>query len=245
MSLLTNPPSWQSAGACLKLTGWLLGPLYLLMVSALYGAFLYAPTEREMGEVQRIFYFHVGAAWTSFFAFFIVFLGGLIYLVTRRQWWDHLAATSAEIGVMFTTIALATGSIWAKPIWNTWWPWGDPRLMTTMVLWLIYVSYLILRSSLPEGDKKYKYCAVFGIIGFFDVPIVWLSIRWWRTIHPVVITPDGAQLESEMVHALIIAVLACTVLYVTLLTLKTAIGLNATTTEELGQKLMDSRLTRA
>lgn len=244
MSLPTKPPSWQSAAACLKLTGRLLVPLYLLMVSALYGAFLYAPTEREMGEVQRIFYFHVGAAWTSFLAFFIVFLGGLIYLVTRRQWWDHLAAASAEIGVMFTTIALATGSIWAKPIWNTWWPWGDPRLMTTMVLWLIYVSYLILRSSLPEGDKKYKYCAVFGIIGFFDVPIVWLSIRWWRTIHPVVITPSGAQLESEMVHALIIAVLACTVLYVTFLTLKTAIRLDSTTIEELGQKLMDRRLTR-
>jgi len=135
--------------------------------------------------------------------------------------------------VVFTTMVLTTGPIWAKPIWNTWWPWGDPRIMTTMVLWLIYVAYLMLRSSLPEGETKYKYCAVFGIIGFLDVPIVWFSIRWWRTIHPVVITSSGAELEPEMIHALFVSVIAMTVLCVTLVMLRMAMRLNSSMAEEL------------
>jgi heme exporter protein C len=218
---------------------WLLIPLYILMVAALYGALLYAPTESEMGEVQRIFYFHMGAAWNAFLAFFGVFLGGFLYLFTRKQIWDRLAASCAEVGVVFTTIVLLTGSVWARPIWNTWLAWGDPRVMATMVLWLIYVSYFFLRSSLPEGDTKYKYCAVFGIIGFLDVPIVWLSIRWWRTIHPVVITSSGAQLEPEMLHALIVSVIAMTVLCVTLVMLRMALFLNYSMAEELAQELVE------
>lgn len=225
--------SWRLARFSLRVADWSLIPLYLLMVLALYGTFLYAPTEREMGEVQRIFYFHVGAAWNCFVAFLGVFLGGVGYLITRRQSWDHLAAACAEVGVVFTTIVLTTGPIWARPIWNTWWPWGDPRVMTTMVLWLIYVAYLMLRSSLPEGETKYKYCAVFGIIGFLDVPIVWFSIRWWRTIHPVVITSSGADLETEMIHTLIVSVIAMTVLLVTLVMLRVAMRLNGTVAEEL------------
>jgi ABC-type transport system involved in cytochrome c biogenesis permease subunit len=128
--------SLRLARRSLRITNWSLIPLYFLMVVALYGAFLYAPTEREMGEVQRIFYFHVGAAWNCFLAFFGVFLGGVGYLITRKRIWDHLAASCVEVGVVFTTIVLTTGPIWARPIWNTWWPWGDPRVMTTMVLWL-------------------------------------------------------------------------------------------------------------
>ncbi|MDA2930775.1 cytochrome c biogenesis protein [Acidobacteria bacterium AH-259-O06] len=234
----------RSAARYLRITGWLLIPLYFLMVLALYGAFLYAPTEKVMGEVQRIFYFHVGAAWNAFLAFFGVFLGGLAYLITRKQWWDHLAAASAEIGVVFTTIVLTTGPIWAKPVWNTWWPWGDPRVMTTMVLWLIYIAYLILRSSLPEGEKKYRYCAVFGIIGFLDVPIVWFSIRWWRTIHPLVITGTGEQLEPEMIHALVVSVITFTVLYLSLLMLRMAMRLNSSVAEEVGQRLLEERVER-
>ncbi len=225
--------SWRLAKLSLRIVNWSLIPLYVLMVVALYGAFLYAPTEREMGEVQRIFYFHVGAAWNCFLAFFGVFLGGVAYLITRKQSWDHLAAACVEVGVVFTTIVLTTGPIWARPIWNTWWPWGDPRVMTTAVLWLIYVAYLMLRSSLPEGETKYKYCAVFGIIGFLDVPIVWFSIRWWRTIHPVVITSSGAELEPEMIHALIVSVIAMTVLLVTLVMLRMAMSLNFSVAEEI------------
>jgi heme exporter protein C len=189
-----------------------------------------------MGEVQRIFYFHVGAAFNSFAAFFVVFVAGILYLMTREIRWDQLAVASVEVGVLFTTIVLTTGPIWAKPVWNTWFPWGDPRVMTTLVLWLIYLSYLILRSSLPEGDRKYRFCAVFGIIGFIDVPIVWLSIRWWRTIHPVVITSEGANLEPQMLNVLLLAVVACFLLLAFLVLLRTAMRLNEIVTAQLIQE---------
>lgn len=238
----TDSSLFNFATVYIRFARWLLGPLYMMMVLALYGVFLYAPTEKEMGEVQRIFYFHVGAAWNAFLAFFIVFLSGVIYLIVRKKKWDHLAAASAEVGVIFTTIVLCTGPIWAKPVWNTWWPWGDPRVMTTLVLWLIYVSYLILRTSLPDGEKKYKYCAVFGIIGFLDVPIVWFSIRLWRTIHPVVITKSGAQLEPEMTQVLMLSVATFTLFYIVLVAIGVALRLNASLLDELTQKVLDSRI---
>jgi heme exporter protein C len=238
---IQSVPELNSATRWLRWAGWLQVPLYLLIVLALWAAFLYAPTEREMGEVQRIFYFHVGAAFSAFAAFFVVFVAGIAYLWTRRVVWDQLAAASVEVGIVFTTIVLTTGPIWAKPIWNTWFPWGDPRVMTTLVLWLIYVAYLILRSSLPEGDRKYKFCAVFGIIGFIDVPIVWMSVRWWRTIHPVVITSEGANLEPRMLHALLIAVAACGLALAVLILLRGAMRLNAMSAERLIQELYDRR----
>jgi len=230
---------WKGSRTCLRLSTGLLVPLYLLVALSLYGAFLYAPTEAEMGAVQRIFYFHVGAAWNAFLAFFGVFLGGVLYLVTRRQIWDELAVAFCEVGIIFTTIVLVTGSIWAKPIWNTWWAWGDPRLMTTMVLWFIYVAYLMLRSSLPEGERRSKYCAVFGIIGFLDVPVVWVSIRLWRTIHPVVITSSGAQLDPRMIHALIVSVISMTVFLAVLVVLRTASRLHEVIAESMGQQLLE------
>ena len=228
----------------LTVVGCLLIPLYLLVLAAIYGAFLYAPTEKVMGDVQRIFYFHVAAAWISFVAFFGVFVGGIGYLVTRKKFWDSLAAASAEVGVLFTTIVLITGPIWAKPVWNTWWPWADPRLMTELVLWLIYVAYLILRSGLPEGDKKYRYCSVFGIIGFLDVPLVWFSIRWWRTIHPVVITSSGAALEPRMVQSLVISTTSFMVLYLTLVLLRLSMRLDATLAEELEQRTLHKKVVK-
>ena len=218
--------------------GWLLAPAYVLGALALYAAFLYAPTERVMGDVQRIFYFHVGSAWNAFLAFFVVFLASIAYLKTGRIKWDQLAVASTEVGVVFTTITLVTGSIWAKPIWFTWWPWGDPRVTTTLVLWLMYVSYLILRSSLPEGDQKYKFCAVLGIVGFINVPIVWMSIRWWRTHHPVVITSSGMNLEARMVHALFISVFAFAALYAALLCLRTSMRLQERLTQEMEVEVM-------
>ena len=217
-----NELSLIRAKRCLRIADYFQYPFLILVLAALYTIFVYAPTEQVMGEVQRIFYFHVGAAWNSFLAFFGVFLGGLLYLLTRQDFWDRVAVASAEIGVAFTTIVLVTGSIWARPVWNTWWPWGDPRVTTVLVLWLIYIAYLILRSSLPESDKKYKICAVYGIIGFLNVPIVWMSIRWWRTIHPKVITIEGIELDPRMTHALAISVLAFTMLYFALLNLRTA-----------------------
>jgi len=232
----TNLQNARTATSYLKAVRWLLAPLYVLMTLALYAAFLHTPTERIMGEVQRIFYFHVGAAWNAFLAFFVVFLASVFYLIKRHPFWDQLAVASAEVGVLFTTIVLVTGPIWAKPAWGTWWPSGDPRVMTTLVLWLIYVAYLILRTSLPENDKKYRFCAVFGIIGFIDVPIVWMSIRWWRTIHPVVITSSGANLEPSMKQALWVAVVAFTICYLTLTLLRISMRLQERVLDELSQR---------
>jgi heme exporter protein C len=193
--------------------------LYPLMVAALYCAFVFAPTEAVMGEVQRIFYFHVSAAWLCMLAFFVLFLFSIAYLVTGRAVWDRWASSSAEIGVIFSTLVLITGPLWAKPVWNTWWTW-DPRLTTFLILWLIYVAYLLLRANMPEGDKKYKISAVFGILGFIDVPIVFMSIRWWRTIHPVVITSTSMNLDPNMKVALFVALGAFTLLYAVLLHLR-------------------------
>jgi heme exporter protein C len=200
----------------------LLGATLAVGLAAVYMAFVYAPKEATMGNVQRIFYFHVGAAWTAFLAFFVVFLGGVAYLRTRDRRWDALALSSAEIGVVFTTIALAMGSIWAKPAWGAWWTW-DPRLTTTTVLWLIYVSYLILRGTIDEPERRARFAAVVGIVGFVDVPIVFLSIRLWRTIHPVLVKSEGFDMAPQMVQALLAALLACTLLYAYLLVVRTSL----------------------
>lgn len=198
---------------------FLLALLYPAMLLALYCAFIFAPREKEMGEVQRIFYFHLSAAWLCMLAFLILFVFSIVYLATGKRKYDVWASSSAEIGVIFATLVLITGPLWAKPVWNTWWTW-DPRLTTFLILWLIYVSYLLLRSNMAESDKKYKISAVFGIIGFIDVPIVFMSIRWWRTIHPVVITSSSMNLDPAMKTALFVALAAFTLFFVVLLDLR-------------------------
>lgn len=196
--------------------GWLVAPA---MVIALYAALLFAPREATMGDVQRIFYFHVPNAWVAFLAFGVVFVASIQWLRTRRYWWDCLAVSAAEVGIMFTTIALVTGSIWAKPTWGTWWDW-DPRLTTTLILWLIYVSYMMLRSVVENPAQRASLSAVVGIVGFVDVPIVFMSIRWWRTIHPVVITGDSINLAPTMIVTLVVCLIAFTIFFVHLLRLR-------------------------
>ena len=189
------------------------------LLIALYAAFIYAPREAMMGDVQRIFYFHVPAAYVAFLAFAVVFVAGIQYLRTRDLKWDALAHASAEIGVVFCTIALLTGSIWAKPIWGAWWTW-DPRLTTTLVLWLIYISYLMLRRAIEEAERRARFAAVVGIVGFVDVPLVFMSIRWWRTIHPVVFKVDSIDVDGQMMVALALGLVAFTLLYAYLLRLR-------------------------
>jgi heme exporter protein C len=222
MRAVASPWNLNLSGADSRLQRVLLGATLAVGLLALYLAFVYAPKEATMGQVQRIFYFHVGAAWTAFLAFFVVLVGGLGYLRTRDRRWDALALSSAEIGVVFTTITLATGSIWAKRAWGAWWTW-DPRLTTTTVLWLIYVSYLILRSTVDEPERRARFAAVVGIVGFVDVPIVFLSIRLWRTIHPVLVKSQGFEMAPQMVYALLAALLACTLLYAYLLLVRTSL----------------------
>ena len=189
----------------------------VLMTLAGGMALLFAPTEKTMGDVQRIFYFHVPSAWIAFLAFFVVFLSSILYLRTHHPKWDLLAASSAEIGVLFITLVLITGPLWAKPVWNTFWTW-DARLTTSLILWLIYVSYLLIRSYTQQAARGSAFAAVYGIIGFIDVPIVYFSIRWWRTLHPsYVMGSSSGGLAPQMLATLLVCLVAFTVLFAIML----------------------------
>ncbi|GAB7140853.1 cytochrome c biogenesis protein CcsA [Deferribacterales bacterium RsTz2092] len=183
---------------------------------AMYFAFIYAPVEARMGVVQKIFYFHVASAWVGFFALFVTFIASIVFLARGSRISDDVANASAEIGFVFCLIVLLTGPIWAKPTWGVWWTW-DVRLTTTLVLVFIYAAYLLLRKFIYEPERRGKFCAVVGIIGFVDVPLVFFSIRWWGTIHPNVVQKGGGGLHPDMLTALIVSVLAFTLLYVSLM----------------------------
>lgn len=167
-----------------------------------------------MGVVQRIFYFHVPIAWVAFLAFFIVFLCSIAYLWKRNPKWDIIARSSAEVGIVFTTLVLVTGAIWAKSIWGVWWTW-DARLTSSLVLWLIYISYLLVRSYTTEESRGARFAAVVGIVGFINVPIVALAVNLWRTQHPTTLIFEGG-LTSSMLITLLVSIAAFTVLYVAL-----------------------------
>jgi heme exporter protein C len=167
-----------------------------LMFIAGYAAFFLAPTERTMGLIQRIFYFHVPSAWTGFAAFFIVFIASIAYLMKREAKWDWLGVSAAEVGVAYFTVVLVTGPIWAHPVWGIWWTW-DARLTSTFVLWVLYVSYLLLRTLVSEPSRRAVVSAVFGIFAFLDVPLVYLSIWLWRTQHPQPVI-GGGGLDARM-----------------------------------------------
>ena len=194
------------------------GLTMVAMLAAMYAALLYAPTERVQGHVQRIFYVHVPLAWNAYLAFFVVFVASIVYLWKRSAWWDALARASAEIGLVFTTLVLITGSLWARPIWGTWWSW-DARLTTTLVLWCIYVGYLMLRSYVADERRAGRYAAILGIVGFLDVPIIHQSVNWWRTLHPapVVVAPGGPNMPPSMILTLALSLLALSLLFAWLL----------------------------
>lgn len=171
----------------------------LLVIASAYASFFIAPQERTMGVIQRIFYFHVSSAWAGFTAFFLCFLGNLLYVWKRDQKYDWLAVSGAEVGLAFTTVVLITGPIWAHPVWGIWWTW-DARLTSTFVLWLLYVSYLLLRTLVEEPDRRALLSSLFGIFAFIDVPLVFGAIRWWRTQHPqpVIMGAPGSGLDPTM-----------------------------------------------
>ena len=169
----------------------------LLMTAGQYAIWWYAPEEATMGLVQKVFYFHLPLAWWSFAAFFGVCVASAMVLWTRKENWDVLAGVLAEVGVLFSGLALVTGSIWGRAAWNTWWTW-DPRLSTTLVMWFVYAGYLVLRAADAGGVKGARVRAVLGIVAFLDVPLVFLSARLWRSIHPAVLAAKGGGLEPEM-----------------------------------------------
>lgn len=180
----------------------LAGASFLVLSWAWYYCFLVAPKEASMAmlePIQRIFYIHLPSAFISFLGFFAVFVASVAYLTTRRLQWDWLAASAAEVGVVFCAVVLITGPLWAKPVWNVWWTW-DARLTTTLILFLIYVGYLMLRQYVTDSHRRALLAAVVGILGFVDVPIVYMANRWWRTNHPepVIAGGEGSGLDPRM-----------------------------------------------
>jgi heme exporter protein C len=193
-----------------------------LMVMSLWMIFAWVPTEAEQGIVQRIFYFHVPCAWVAFAAFAIVAVAGIFYLWLGGQIWDDLGYSAAEIGMLFCTLMLLSGSLWAKPIWGTWWTW-DSRLTTSFVLWLLYGGYLVMRAMLDESEQVARFAAVVGIVAALDVPVVIVSVRLWRTIHPaVLVTRQGGHgLEDpRMIVTLLVSIAAFTLMFAWLLMLR-------------------------
>ena len=217
-----NPPQQNIRSFFADRTSLVLCALAMLsMGAALYAALLYAPTERIQGNVQRIFYFHVPLAWAAYLAFFVVLVASCAYLIRRAPLWYALTRSSAEVGLLYTSLMLISGSLWARPIWGTWWSW-DARLTTTLLLWFIYVGYLMMRSSGQDEEKAARYAAVIGIIGAIDIPIIHQSVVWWRSLHPesVVMASGGPAMPASMLTALMISLVAFTVLYAVLVTFR-------------------------
>lgn len=224
METLSGPaPGRRSALRSLALATLLtLGAALYLML------FVAREAEDAMGgQLQRIFYVHVPSAWVAYLAFAIVFIGSIAYLRTGSRRWDILAHAAAEIGVVFCTVVLVTGPIWARPVWGTWWQW-DARLTSSLVMWLTYVSYLLLRSLALDRRGVGRLAAVVGIAGFVNVPIVHFSVYWWRTQHPSGPTPAALDrssgLEAPELAAFFTALIAFTLLFSWLLALRTELG---------------------
>jgi len=185
---------------------WALGAVGLMLVAGA-AIFLYAPTDYLQGPVQRIFYLHVSSAIAAYGCFTVVLIGGLLYLRTENIVADRFARAGALVGVLFTTVTLVMGMLWAKPIWGTFWTW-DARLTSTLVLWIIYMGYLLVRRLAEPGRQAARLAAVVGIFGFFDVPIVHFSVTWWRTQHPGPVIVNDA-LPAAMLGTFLFT-MACT-----------------------------------
>jgi heme exporter protein C len=208
----------------------------VLMPVCLYLVFKVVPDEVTMGAVQRIFYFHVPSAWVAFMGFFVVFASSILYLATRRLLWDVVAHSAAELGVLFCSIVLFTGPIWARPVWGTWWTW-EARLTTTLVLEMVFVAYLVLRTQAENRAQAARLSAVVGIVGFLDVPIIYYSVRIWRGHHPIVFKSSGGQgLEPIMLKTFMLCMTTFTLLFLLLLAMRIRLGLLRESVMELKER---------
>ena len=189
---------------------------------ASYLALVFAPTEAVMGEVQRVFYFHIGTAWVGLLGFIIAAIAGIAYLVTKDMKWDRFEVAAVEVSTVFFFITIVLGSIWARPAWNTWWTW-DPRLTTAAVTELIYIAYFMLRQGMEEPEKRARFGAVYTLLGGISAPITFMVIRLFRTIHPVVIgsqsaaAQGGFSMTSDMKIAFFFSLFAFTVIFIDLM----------------------------
>ncbi len=201
------------------------------MLIAVYAALVLAPdainVDPSIRPAQRIIYFHVPSAWSSMLAFFVAFIASILYLITKHIRWDIWARAASELGIAFTVAAIISGSLWAKPAWNTYWTW-DPRLTTYTIVLLLYIAYFMLRGAIDEPGRRARMAAVYGIFAFLSVPLTFMSIRWWNTIHPVIVdAPENTNkfgLGPNMMNAFMITNIAFIILFVTLLANRISLG---------------------
>ena len=214
----------------------------ILLLVATAMVFFYAPEEAVMGQVQRVFYFHVASAWVGMLAFMVAAIVGIAYLRTSDRKWDIVGVSSVEIGMVFALITIISGSIWARPVWNTWWTW-DPRLTTAALLEMIYLAYLLLRQGIEEPEKRAVFGAIYTIIGGLSVPITFMSIRLFRTIHPVVVgaqdkaAQGGFSMTPAMLQTMFFGIFAFSVIFVTLFWHRIRMGQLQQKAEQLKLKL--------
>lgn len=199
---------------------WFGGAAASLLAAGAYVGLFASPPDAFQGEYVRIMYAHVPNAWVAYVAFATVCAASVLYLWKHAPAYDHVAHSAAELGVLFTGLALVTGSIWGRPVWGTWWTW-DARLVTTAMLFLIYVGYLLVRGLADDPARGARLAAVIGIVGFLDVPVIHYSVVWFRTLHqPASITRGDIHLAPPMLAALLLSLAAFTVLFVYLLLLR-------------------------
>lgn len=212
-----------------------------LTLVAVYMALLFAPmaAEADGGDVQRIMYLHVASAWVSYMAFAVTFVAGIMYLRTRDLRWDSYALSSAEIGVLFCTLGITTGPMWAKAVWGVYWRWADLKLLMTLVLWLVFIAYLALRANVPDRRKGASLGAVFSSVGMLCVPLSFAANRIWTQYHPTVIATSKGGIQASMGATLGVAVIAFTVLYVFLMLARVGIERARDELEDLKQKAGD------
>jgi len=228
----------ESKPAILKILD---GVTVILLIAATGMVFFYAPEEAVMGQVQRVFYFHVAAGWVGMLGFLVAAVAGIIYLRSGRHNWDIVGLSAVEIGMIFAFINIVTGSIWARPIWNTWWTW-DPRLTTATIMELIYAAYLMLRQGIEDADRRARFGAVYAIVGFLSVPLTFFSARLFRTIHPIVIGTNqpGAEgsfdMTPRMLQTFLFSLLTFSVIFADLLWHRVRLGKLAEKVEQLKLK---------
>jgi len=194
-----------------RLLGWLTAAG---LVAGIVMGFGVAPREVTQGNVQRIMYLHVPSVWVAYLAFTVVFVASIVYLARRAEAADRIAHASAEVGVLFTAVTIASGSIWGKPTWGTWWTW-DARLTSVAILFVMYLGYLLLRGMIEDRERAARYSAVLGIIAALDLPLIHFSVYWWRTLHqpPSIVKPGAATMPSVILAALLVNFAAFTLLY--------------------------------
>jgi heme exporter protein C len=214
----------------------------ILLAAALVMVFAYAPLEASMGQVQRVFYFHIATAWVGMLGFIMAAVGGIAYLIKKDPKWDNIAVAAVEVSLVFFFIAIVTGSIWARPAWNTWWKWDDPRLMSAAVVELVFAALLMLRQGIDDPDRRARFGAVYTILSALSVPITFISIRLLKTIHPVVIGGSGAESQGgfgmtpKMLQTMFFSMFVFSFVFVTLFWHRIRLGRLAEKVEQLRLK---------